>query len=275
MSNQFDFNKYIRSSDAIFHYTSASIALEEILLKGKFRLSLLKDTNDPSEYKVKLLDMMGTPEEHAQDLHVEASLVIDRVLRNESRVMSFCSNESPTIMLDSGKTMEDTTVNNNGWSKSRMWSQYGEDHKGLCLVFSREALEAEFVNIGEHLIAKNIKYNALTDQFPFGAAHMLDGNQISKDGVEKYSIAHIRRYADTLLFTKNIDYRDEGEYRVVIFDADNKYEYINIERSIRGIISGDRTSEVYLSLIRDLANQYEVDCRSLFWERGTPFLGDL
>ena len=41
MNDPLQFDEYIRSDDAIFHYTHASVALEEILFKGKFRLSLL------------------------------------------------------------------------------------------------------------------------------------------------------------------------------------------------------------------------------------------
>lgn len=36
--------------------------------------------------------------------------------------------------------------NNKGCKKSRMWSQYGQDHSGICLVFSKESLMATIQN---------------------------------------------------------------------------------------------------------------------------------
>lgn len=27
-----------------------------------------------------------------------------------------------------------------GWARSRMWAQYGESHRGVCLVFDRESM---------------------------------------------------------------------------------------------------------------------------------------
>ena len=51
-----DLNEYIETEDALFHYTKTSVALEKILYTQKFKLSLLKDTNDPREYKYMLLN---------------------------------------------------------------------------------------------------------------------------------------------------------------------------------------------------------------------------
>ena len=50
MSDSLPLEEFIKSDDAIFHYTRASVALEKILFDGKFRLSLLKDTNDPHDH---------------------------------------------------------------------------------------------------------------------------------------------------------------------------------------------------------------------------------
>ena len=162
------------------------------------------------------------PLPEADECFREAHTVFDRITRMETRVMSFCSNEKPEIILKEEETFIDETVNSNGWSKSRMWSQYGENHKGICLVFSKKAIEDEFISIRERLIAKNVRYNAMSEQYIPASAYTLDKNQLVGQGVEDYSFTHIKNHADTLFFTKNIDYRDEGEYRVVVFDADNE-----------------------------------------------------
>ena len=267
MSDSLLLEEFIKSDDAIFHYTRASVALEKILFDGKFRLSLRKDTNDPHEYKFIFLSMRGSrlPPE-AVELYNEAHPVIDRIIRMESRVMCFCSNTIPTIILDNGKTIQDNVVNTIGWNKSRMWAQYGENHRGICLVFSKKAIEADLADIKENVIAENIQYTTRVGISP--DAYTLNGNQLVEDGVEGYCYNHIKRHSGTLFFTKNIDYRDESEYRVVVFDPNHNYEFININKSIKGVIAGDRTPEVYFPLIRQLSERYGIECRRAYWERG-------
>jgi hypothetical protein len=271
MNDSLPLDDFVKTDDAIFHYTRASVALENILFYGRFRLSLLKDTNDPSEYKYRLLNMIGwsLPPE-AEKLYGEAHTVIDRIIRMESRMMSFCSNAVPEIILDTGETTKDTIANSMGWNKSRMWAQYGENHRGICLVFSKRAIVAEVTDIKGIVIADNIKYK--TKPGVSHHAYTLNGNQLIEVGVEEYCYDHIILHAATVFFIKNIDYRDESEYRVVVFDPKNKYEYININKSIRGIIVGDRTPKVYFPLIQRLADRYDIECRRAYWERGTPHL---
>ena len=31
-----------------------------------------------------------------------------------------------------------------GWARSRMWAQYADNHKGVCLIFDKLCLEKEF-----------------------------------------------------------------------------------------------------------------------------------
>lgn len=267
MSDSLLLEEFIESEDAIFHYTRASVALENILFNGKFRLSLLKDTSDPIEYKDKLLHMNGSklPQE-AIKLYDEAHHVFNRIIRRECRVMCFCSNTIPTIILDKRETIQDNAVNTIGWSKSRMWAQYGENHRGICLVFSKKAIGADLVDIKENVLAKNIQYSTRVGISP--DAYTLNGNQLVEDGVENYCYNHINRHSETLFFTKNIDYRDESEYRVVVFDPNHNYEFININKSIKGVIAGDRTPDVYFPLILQLSERYGIECRRAYWERG-------
>jgi hypothetical protein len=43
-------NEYVRTSDALFHYTRISTAIKHILFTRKIKLSYLKEMNDPKEY---------------------------------------------------------------------------------------------------------------------------------------------------------------------------------------------------------------------------------
>ena len=268
------FEKFLASDDALFHYTRTSIALERILPDGKFQLSLLKDTNDPREYKFKLLNMQGwSLPKGVEDLDRDAHPVFDRILRTQCRVMCFCTNALPEIELDAGKVEIDQYASNIGWNKSRMWSQYGENHHGICFVFSKAAILEQLKGLNDTYdwyVSGYVRYMR-NDRIPISAV-TLDGNQLVKEGVEKYCAHHIQGHYQALFLTKHVDYRDEAEYRFIIADPGNKYEYIDISTTLRGVIAGDRTPEVYFPLIDELSRRYTAICRRAYWDRGKAYL---
>ena len=54
-----NFNEFVKSDDALFHYTSFNVAIEHIIDKDELRLTSLINTNDPLEYKYKVFDAVG------------------------------------------------------------------------------------------------------------------------------------------------------------------------------------------------------------------------
>ncbi len=50
-----ELSNFLNSDDAIFHYTKRDTAIKYILDTKKLRLNLLKNTNDPYEYKRKAI----------------------------------------------------------------------------------------------------------------------------------------------------------------------------------------------------------------------------
>jgi len=264
------FEKFLASDDALFHYTRTSIALERILSSGKLRLGLLKDTNDPREYKFKLLNLQGwSLPDGVEDLVRDAHPVFDRILRAQCRVVCFCTNALPEIELDTGEFEIDQYASNIGWNKSRMWSQYSENHHGICLVFSKAAIQEQLKGLSDTFswhVSGYVRYMR-NDRIPRSAV-TLNGNQLAKEGVEKYCAHHIQGHHRDLFLTKHVDYRDEAEYRFIIADPGNRYEFIDISTTLRGVIAGDRTPEVYFPLIEELSRKYKAICRHAYWDRG-------
>jgi hypothetical protein len=269
-----EINEYIKTEDAIFHYTKKAIAIEEILFSKRLKLSCLKDTNDPREYKSHLPNMFGwSLPDDIPNLKKDVHPVIDSILKSECRLLFFCSNKKPSVILENKTQIEDEHSYSKGWCKSRMWSQYGESHFGICLVFSKkkieEALKSEERKIHryqadyvKYLQKERIAWNAVT----------LDGNRLMEEGVQRYSKAFVLENMDELFFRKHADYRDESEYRIVVFDPEKKMEYIDIGSSIKGVIVGDRTPKVYFSLINKLCEALQIESRRLHWDKGTPHL---
>jgi hypothetical protein len=134
-----DINEYVETPDALFHFTKTSTAIEHILYTKKFKLSNLYNTNDPREYKFKI----QSSKQSFWPLD-EVRTEIQRILRFKCRIMSFCSNVSPTLVLSDNVHKKDEHFYSRVWAKSRMWSQYGEGHRGICLVLSKSEIEKAF-----------------------------------------------------------------------------------------------------------------------------------
>jgi len=265
---------FLESDDALFHYTKVSVALEHILPDARLRLSLLRDTNDPREYKFKLLNMQGwSLPPGAEELLDRAHPVFDRILRNECRVVCFCTNAPPIVQTEDEELHQDPYSSNVGWSKSRMWSQYGENHRGLCLVLSKAAILQQLATVQETLdwFASGAVTYLKEDRIPRSAV-TLDGNLLANQGVERYCSGHIESYHEALFLTKHVDYRDESEYRFIVADHNGRNESLNISNSLRAVVAGDRTPKVYFPLIRTLAEKYQAACRHAYWDRGKAHL---
>ena len=268
-------DEYIKTSDALFHYTKTSIAIEHILHTKKFKLSLLKDTNDPREYQFKLFNVMGwsLDRDTTPQLLNKAQTVIDRILRSECKVMGFCSNNKPILILSNGSSIENEHVCSAGWSKSRMWSQYGQNHYGICLVFSKNELENALSKKKSQIRDFKASYIQYSHQERIAlSAITLNGNRLESEGVEEYSFNHVIENSEELFFRKHIDYRDETEFRVVVFDPNKKLEYLDINSSIKCIIVGDRTPEAYIPLINQMCADLNIESRRARWDRGKSHL---
>lgn len=265
-------DEYIETSDALFHYTKASIAIENILHTKKFKLSILNDANDPREYKDWLLNMSVEDPSNAnisRDLLHKAHNVVNRISKYECRVMCFCTNNKPTLILSDGNSVEDKYVCSKGWNKSRMWSQYGQAYYGICIVLSKSALE-----IALGAIKPQIRYYRASDihYSQHGKITItLNGDMFQKGG-EEYLYNHIIENFEELFFRKHIDYRDEAEFRVVMLDPDKKLEYLDVSSLIKCVIVGDRTPDVYIPLINQMCTDLNIESRRAYWVKGQPHL---
>jgi hypothetical protein len=268
------FEEFVGGHDALFHYTRLATAIEKILTERRLRLSLLKDTNDPREYQFKLLGMTGwsLPPE-AEKLYDQCHSVLDRITRFECRVLCFCTNEKARILQKNGDFLEDPIPSTSGWAKSRMWSQYGESQHGICLVFSRSLLQREIEKYSASINWKRgapVEYT-IEERMPFHSLN-IDGNSLVKEGVETYCARHVEQNMNDLFFTKHVGYRDETEFRLVVHDPTNAVEYVDISVSIRGVIAGDRTPEVYFPILEAFSRDLHVEARQARWDRGNSHL---
>ncbi len=251
-----EFKSLLESKDSIFHYTTNKVALENILFNSKLRLSPFNSTNDPYEYKYKMFGVIGWGwDEECRSKLGELTYKANTLVR-DSKVISFCQNE-----------FDGDLISRSGFLKSRVWSQYGENHKGVCLVFSKEKI----LGLVEQLNCE-LKYFDKVEYKPFSSLdRSFNSLRVNKSDFESNEIAnlvksHINNNYSSLFFSKEVDYKDETEFRVVVVDEIAGSLYIDISTAITAIILGDNMHEIYFDAYQKLSDKYNIPCKKLHWE---------
>jgi hypothetical protein len=260
----------------LFHYTRAE-TLDKILDGGRLRLSTYASTNDPRETKEWVAEVVLAAELERPDLLVEAQearRMADRILRRGARLACFTLDRAPAPGAEIGSLFH------RGWARSRMWSQYAEEHSGACLVFRRDVMVEQ---VDRH------RPLADGDLFSCGAVTYLDTPlriplvmaEVAARGVlEALDDLQVRRgVAGELYFTKNTDWASEEEFRIVVVrwnlplpELDNPLD-IPFGGALRAVVVGDGYLEANLpGLLHRMAGYPEVEIVRCSWEGGAPVL---
>ena len=91
------------------------------------------------------------------------------------------------------------------------------------------------------------------------------------------AIDHIEKYQREIFFSKQLDYIDEHEHRIVAVRKEHGMGSIvppefKVSECLIGIILGDRFPEVYMPVIDKLSKNIGFEYRILHWESGEYFL---
>lgn len=261
------------SESYLYHYTSAEIALKYIIANRTLQLGRYVGTNDPKESKMWEFDL-GT--NGAADLGsykmAEMSEWLSAALKGKAKIACFAMDSGEL----SGNHLKD--ICRRGFSKPRMWAQYGDNHAGVCLVFDRkklsELVEEEFSC--KHLVLSGpVTYTnrEVIRNFydPDDQQYTINLDHLEKVGREAYVRDHLRTHYRRLFFEKMEDWRDESEWRFVIFSKNDKNFYLDYKDSLVGIVFGENTSERDIQGIMDATETWGIRCMGLKWKNCSPW----
>ena len=187
------FDKKNSTTDLIYHYTSKVVALEKILYRRELRFSPLQYTNDPKEYKKLSFVTRGTavngkiPDDKMRIETQKVDQEINRIVKYNYKIACFCLD---TWLVYQKK---DYDCIERGFARSRMWSQYTDNHEGICLAFSKAKLIEALKN------QKESKIQYLEGEMDYVKhpnisginTSSLNGNKIQELGTSKYIKKHI------------------------------------------------------------------------------------
>lgn len=225
-----------KNEDTIYHYTSIRVALEYILPSMKLRLSPRNTAIDPIERLKSFISFSdsGIKRDWATDKGYEIKNEIKEI---EKSVKQICFCQNPEKITGQNKLY---SIEDYGFSKPRMWDQYGDRYNGVCLVFSLTKLKNECTKkFHHHDLLKYLTYKE------FEVKHRsIDINRIREIGYEKYKSEYIN-YFKSRLFWKHRDYAGENEYRFCSF-TNQSYDYLDISNSLKGIIVSNNSINIHL-----------------------------
>jgi hypothetical protein len=140
----------------VYHYTKASTALEFILQDRQLRLSPITESNDSNEAISHPVCVSGLPGE--RDQTAAASRRLKELVRKPHLIASF-TRDAPDDQL-----ARNLPAPMFGWQRDRMWAQYADNFRGVCLCFDRAALERnartlDTVESARRVVFGNVTYD--------------------------------------------------------------------------------------------------------------------
>lgn len=262
MSDHFAAGQYF------FHYTTSELAFAYILGRNELKFSLYQDMRDPLENKDWRFPgaYHGKPDEPEKawfEFHVMANRI-----RERSHLLSFTVDAPAEV----GGEKEPF---NRGWARARMWEQYAENHRGVCLVFAKDALiKAIMVSLRDQDFAlpyhHKVDYDGSAMQAPMLPLSELAG-KVSAAEVSRF----IEEHHDDLFFLKALDWATEHEYRFVTTSSDGKDLFVDYGDSLAGVIVGEQFPIWQRPAAIEVCERKKVLAKRMDWSMGRPLLGDL
>ncbi len=244
-----------RDLDTVYHYCKAETASKLILLNKELRFSHRRESRDPIENVkqwVSFSDSSRGTSISTGDLKIVQQAILQKILL--AKQICFCKNDD---RINEDGIHLTPPFEYYGFLKPRMWDQYGDIYKGVCLAFSRSKLSRKET---QSIKMDDVHYHRYSD---------LNGNLLSVN-VEKFIEQGFYRFMDGyqhkilgVLLSKHKDYEGENEFRIISVSEED--EYLKIDDCLSGIIISSYTDEFLRWQLFQHAKEYNVKVLDIHW----------
>jgi hypothetical protein len=254
-----------------FHYTSREAAFGGILPDGSLRLSPYRVMRDPLENQHWRFTFSGSgprdDTELMEDLarYDEFERRANNGIRDRSYLLSLTIDAQPRPDGEREPFCR-------GWARARMWEQYAEKHRGVCLVFDRERLADHFdrsvKNAGiARFYRRAVAYEGAGMLKPIIPHHELD----DPDFLDRYIAAN----ADSLFFTKTRDWETEHEFRFVAIAGDDVSLSVEYGDALVAVIAGEQLPAWERPAVESACQRVDAQALRILWKNWRPGLVEL
>lgn len=258
-------NKYL------YHYTNTHTAINYILKNKTLMFNSLRGTNDPKESKNWRFDFHVLGEiSPSHDELIELWQKISDKIKTKCKVLCF-TKDMPNL---GEEFLNDIYLR--GFAKPRMWAQYGDNHKGVCLIFDRQRIETllkeQYSSVAE-LYASDIKYkNTFLKGDLLNSPYTLNYPLLKEIGITEYVRQHIDEYNNELIFEKSLDWRDENEFRYLMYIDSTENQFLKFGNALRGIVFGTDTTEEDQRSVFQATYKDGIQFEQISYSNSTPWL---
>jgi hypothetical protein len=235
-----EFGKYI------YHFTSAETAILYILPTLRLKISSFSNTNDPRENKTFNFGQIFDKLTDDHRFEVKNSF--------KDYLNKYCN-----ILCFSNDYKIESTWLNLGYNHPRMWAQYADKHRGVCLVINRKV----FIKENEKSFFDDVNY---TYKFQFPS---IDQDEYLKANSKEdfYKDFLSKNYKD-FFFSKHLDWQSEHESRLVCLDKSN---YCSIASSLHGIYLGESFDKNLYIVLRKILPDHNIWIQKIGINEGRLF----
>lgn len=239
-------------TDDVYHYTSADAGIA-ILQSLKLRLGTFETMNDLREARQHSPGFSAHEDDApsvTEGMNARKTMDdMDWYLRRFVKVVCFTRDFVPP------ESVWDETATR-GWAHPALWAHYGAAHSGMCLRFSKsrliEALSDQHSSSGR-VYAGNVLY----PNDPFPTPSTIDAGQIKEFGLDAAVLDYMDQMRIDLLFTKNVDWAPEQEFRLLLIGANLAPAWLDVSDCLTGIYFGESFSQSRIDVAQEILSERE------------------
>jgi hypothetical protein len=256
---------FLEPEGLLAHYTSAAVVFEHVLSTGSLRMSPYSAMRDPAENKDLVPGTAGWGEEISGPEALAAWMAAVehiKVIRDSMRVLSLTRESGGPGGMNTFECC---------WARPRMWEQYGDAHRGTCLVFDRDRLEQRLNHEFDFKVyLGNVRYTQAG--IAQSAARTIIDQRIFDPEQRVRAVAeYVDKNYEDFYFLKTDDFASEHEFRAVLMSEGQDFAYVEFGDALVAVILGERFPDWQIPGAQQACEEGGVELRKMHWERGRPY----
>ena len=245
----------INETGCVAHYARLE-NVANILHDKNLRLSKACGFADPRESSMNWISIagMGCDPEYADKQHAAKNI-------------KYKAGHQIQLLCTVGPKSQASQIETKIYGRPRMWAQYGDAFRGFCVVLNREALNREFESLKDKacsdlMISDNVEYNKFIP--------LIDSSCIIEHGPgldpresEPLQLINENDMIKSVYFKKFIDWKEESEYRWLIYVPTGMWTYISIENVIESVVLGSEFPHNQVDQVKRYCRSLGCSCYQL------------
>lgn len=251
----------INETGSVAHYASLG-KLAHILRDKHIKLGSINSLGDPRESSLDWIYITGYGSGESDDdrKKLDDARKIKEDVGDQLKI--FCT--ADVKVLPQGGSLHENAI----YGRPRMWSQYGDNSKGFCILLDKQKLTEKLLKITtkpEYLLKGNINYVAWLSIVQ-SSAEIAYGDGFDPSRIDVFNTINNNEMLKSIFFKKNIDWSGEEEFRWLLFNENKDDIFIPISDVIKGVVLGCKFPNDQELEVKGYCNSLKCPCYSLLYE---------